>query len=63
MPPATTTIVKTAHPDSCRDRAKALVARIRHRQLLSAMSGRVVESAMYAHRALRIRRAFCACCA
>ncbi len=46
---------------SRRQRAKALVARLRHKQLLTALSGRVVESAIYARRALRVRRAFCTC--
>lgn len=48
-------------PVSRRQRAKSLVARLRHKQLLSAMSGRVVESAVYAQRALRVRRDVCGC--
>jgi hypothetical protein len=63
MPPATVTTEQTTLSDTCRQRAKDLVARLRHRQLLSAMSGRVVESAGYARRVLRIRRAVCTCCA
>jgi hypothetical protein len=48
--------------ESRRRRAKALVARLRHKQLLAAMSGRVVESAHYADRALRLRRGLgCGC--
>ncbi len=46
---------------SRRERAKALIARLRHMQLLSALSGHVMESATYAERALRIRQAYCTC--
>jgi hypothetical protein len=44
-------------------RAKALFARLRHKQLLTAMSGRITESAVYAQRALRVRREVCNCTA
>tara|TARA_R110002111_G_scaffold11830_4_gene36055 strand:- start:116 stop:319 length:204 start_codon:yes stop_codon:yes gene_type:complete len=53
----------TCTVSSRRERAKALVARLRHQQLLSALSGRVIESAVYAQRALRVRQAVCPCCA
>ena len=48
-------------PANRRQRVRLLVARLRHKQLLSALSGRVIESAVYAQRALRVRRAFCTC--
>ncbi len=43
-----------------RQQARALFARLRHKQLLSAMSGRISESAIYAQRALRVKQAVCA---
>ena len=60
---ASQTDIPTAAPTkpSRRQRAKALVARLRHQQLLSALSGQVMESAVYAQRALRVRRAYCPC--
>jgi hypothetical protein len=58
--PATAT-PSPSKPAGRRQRARSLVARLRHKQLLSALSGRVAESAVYAQRALRIRRAFCTC--
>lgn len=60
-------LTKTPHPTSPptspsrRERARALFARLRHLQLLSALSGHVTESAVYAERALRVRRTYCAC--
>lgn len=60
MPPVTETINHPAPTRRCK-RAKALFARIRHKQLLAAMSGRITESAMYAQRALRVRREVCGC--
>lgn len=44
---------------SRRQRAKALFARLRDRQLRSAMSGRILESAVYAQRARRVRQVGC----
>jgi len=66
MPPATETAIHPVTPGTTgtpgkRQRAKALFARLRHKQLLSAMSGKVTESAIYAQRALRIRRGVCSC--
>lgn len=63
MPPATATLNEPTRSVSHKQRAKTLFARLRHKQLLSAMSGRVAESAVYAQRALRVRRAVCPCVA
>lgn len=60
MPPATDT-VQVPTPATRPQRAKALFARLRHKQLISAMSGKVAESAVYAQRALRVRPEVCGC--
>jgi hypothetical protein len=39
------------------ERAKTLIAKLRHRQLAMALAGRVRDSAHYAHLADRVRRA------
>ncbi len=60
MPHATDTI-QAPTPATRPQRAKTLFARLRHKQLILAMSGKVAESAVYARRALRVRKVACPC--
>ena len=59
--PSLTDTTRVAPAPTRRRRAKALFAKLRDRQLRSALSGRVLESAVYAQRARRVRQVGCGC--
>jgi len=61
MPSVTPQTETTPTRPRKRDRAKALIARLRHQQVLAALSGQVMESAIYAQRTLRVREAYQTC--
>lgn len=54
-----TTLIPSPRTRWNEDRTRALFARVRHRQLQTALAGDMHASARYADRARRVRRSAC----